>query len=119
MKALRGILINDEILYELNFNDFFKDFDLLSFIYSQSKIDIDLFYETCTMISMKTSNSQSEVYNMPYFVFNNYMIYYNRIIEKENTGNTGGGADASISKTMGEAKTMMKGMTSGFKKPKI
>lgn len=42
-----------------------------------------MFYETATKISIETSNNQEVIDNMPYFVFNNYMVYYNRIKEKE------------------------------------
>lgn len=61
---------------------------LLTFIFRQSIISQQDYYKTCVLISYKTSNNQSEIDKMPFYVFNNFVGFLNEIIEEENKSNT-------------------------------
>lgn len=41
------------------------------------------------MISYKTSNTQDVIDNMPFYIFNNFVIYLNEIIDEENKKSNG------------------------------
>jgi hypothetical protein len=71
------------------------------------------------MISYKTSNCQSEIEKMPFYVFNNFNIYLTEIIEAENKGSNGehGAAEKEFDSMNAKAKTNMKSMSSSFKMP--
>lgn len=80
---------------------------------------MDDYYRTSTIISYKTSNNQEIIDNMPYYVFNNFMVYLNEIIEKENGGKSGDEethASEQMAASMQKAKSMM---PSGIKSPKL
>lgn len=92
---------------------------LLRFVYNQSIIDLSNYYKTCTLISYKTSNNQEQLDKMPFYVFNNFTVYLNEIVEEENKGQSGDGKDSSgmmqnankmMSGHMNSAKSMMSGM---------
>lgn len=55
--------------------------------YKKCKIDLQDFYESCVLLSYKTSNSQTEIEKMPFWKFNNLLIGLNKIIESENGNN--------------------------------
>lgn len=88
---------------------------------------MDDYYRTSTIISYKTSNNQEIIDNMPYYVFNNFMVYLNEIIEKENGGKSGDEetrASEQMAASMQKAKSMMPsgsglGIGSGIKSPKL
>ena len=95
---------------------------LLRFIYAQSIIDLPNYYKTCTLISYKTSNNQEQLDKMPFYIFNNFTIYLNEIVEEENKGQKGNNDADGV---MGNANKMMQGhmssaksMMSGMKLPK-
>ncbi len=99
-----------------------KTYFLSKFIYSQSIIDLNSFYKTCTLIAYKTSNNQEQLDKMPYYIFNNFTTYLNEIVEEENKKSGGdgdndmmGNANKMMSSQMASAKSMM----SGFSKPKF
>ncbi len=58
---------------------------------------------------MKSSNNQEDCEKMPFWVFNNYLVYFDEFLEKE-SGEGGNQEDASktMSDTMASAKSMMK-----------
>lgn len=100
-----------------------KTYFLSRFIYSQSAIDLNSYYKTCTLIAYKTSNNQEQLDKMPYYIFNNFTLYLNEIVEEENKKS---GGDNAGNDMMGNANKMMQGhmssaksMMSGFSKPKL
>jgi hypothetical protein len=73
---------------------------------------------------MKTSNNQQIIEKMPFYVFNNFMVYYNRITEKENSSSGGeedkNKFDEMSQKTMRQAKSLVpKSPNLNFKAPKL
>ena len=101
-----------------------KTYFLSKFVYSQSIIDLNSFYKTCTLIAYKTSNNQEQLDKMPYYIFNNFTTFLNEIVEEENKKQ--GGEEGAGSDMMGNANKMMQGhmnsaksMMSGFSKPKF
>jgi hypothetical protein len=99
--------------------DFFTYHILNQFIYNNSRINISDFYKSCCMISYKTSNNQSEIEKMPFYVFNNFNIYLTEIIEAENKGSGGSkeNAEGEFANMQQQAKSNMKSMQSSFKMP--
>lgn len=95
-----------------SFEDFYPQTTLLCFIYKSSIISIDKYYETSAYISMKTANSQHDVDSMEFYVFNNYMIYLEKMIEAENGKNSNegesGNTNQQFNDNMKHAKSMMK-----------
>lgn len=63
---------------------------LLEYVYRQSIVSVKDYYKTCVTIAYKTSNSQSEIDAMPYYQFNNFVVFLNEIIEEENKGSENG-----------------------------
>lgn len=130
IEILRAISTDDivfpderyQIIYFLS--GMIKSYFLSKFIYSQSVIDLKSFYKTCTLIAYKTSNNQEQLEKMPYYIFNNFTIYLNEIVDEENKKS--GGDDSDASGMMGNANKMMssnmasaKSMMSGISKPKL
>jgi hypothetical protein len=118
-------------LPKIDFDTFHKNALLYQFIYKQSIVNQDDYYKTCTLISFKTANNQDIIDKMPFYVFNNFMIYLKDIMEEENNSNGGGNntadglkSDASkqLGSTMGKAKAMLPGNmrnSSAFNLPKL
>lgn len=105
-------------------SSFIPNIDLLRKIYFASIIDIESFHKTCVLISMKTSNTQSECENMPFYVFNNFMVFFNEISEKENNNNkdTDGDSGEAMNKQATEMMSKSKSLlpnTNNFKIPKL
>lgn len=119
LKAIQAILTNElKIETNINLEDYFKGYKFLEFIYFNSKIDLDQYYETCVLISMHSSNSQSVINKMPYYVFNNWMIYYNKIIERQNGDS--GQEEEKVNKIQQDAKQNFRNIkTPKIKHPKI
>jgi hypothetical protein len=84
VKILQDIFNGEEIRYIPDFADFYPNTNLLHYIYCNSLVDQNIYYETCALISSKTSNNQKDCENMEFYVFNNLMIYLNKIIDAEN-----------------------------------
>lgn len=59
------------------------------------------YYETCALISSKSSNNQNIIDNLEYYVFNNLMVYFTKIQEKE--AGTGEGSNTTIDKQKNQA----------------
>ncbi len=87
---------------------------LLTFIFKQSIISQQDYYKTCVLISYKTSNNQSEIDKMPFYIFNNFIGFLNEIIEEENKSNTNDN-DSSSGDMMKSANNMFKDNMSAAK----
>jgi hypothetical protein len=72
------------------------------------------------LISYKTSNNQSEIEKMPYYVFNNFVAFLNEIIEEENGDNKNSNQTTEASEHIASAqknfKTQMSSMSKNFGK---
>ena len=127
LKIIQDISIDSKEFGKKSFSEFFPNSDVISFIYNQSKVDLNNFYETCALISSKSSNNQEVVENMEYYVFNNYMVYFTKIIEAENGDKNGNAsaesahknASSQFSSSMRSAKSSMKPNMGNFKKSKL
>ena len=110
---IQDISLDDIDNYKSVLRDYYPGIDLLVNIYKQSIINIEDYYQTCTYIAAKTSNNQSEVNKMPFYVFNNHMIYLQKILEAENGDGKGGSEDSqqsaqkTMASSMSQAKSMM------------
>lgn len=99
-----------------------KTYILSKFIYSQSAVDLNNHYKTCTLIAYKTSNNQEQLDKMPYYIFNNFTSYLNEIVEEENKkqgGGDGGDAMGNANKMLSGQMNSAKSMLSGVSKPKF
>lgn len=99
---------------------------IVEYIIKQSLVSLEDFYKTCVLISYKTSNSQHDIDNMPYWVFNNFVAYLNEILEEENKENGGGSSNEQYNTAMQQHQQMFKqsqssykSMMSGMKPPKL
>lgn len=88
---------------------------LLSFIFRQSIISQKDYYKTCVLISYKTSNNQTEIDNMPFYVFNNFISFLNEIIEEENKTNSNDNEQPPGNDMMKSANSMFKNNISAAK----
>jgi len=59
-------------------------FPTITDLYQRSKINLEEFYESCVLISYKTSNTQTEIEKMPFWKVNNIIIGLEKIIKSEN-----------------------------------
>lgn len=91
-------------------------FPTIQEIYNASKVNQEDYYESCALISYKTSNNQNVIDSWPFWQFNNFLTFLNRILEKENGGEKGENsedptnqANKNMQGMMGNAKNMMKG----------
>lgn len=88
-------------------------------IYKASKVNQEDYYESCALIAYKTSNNQNIIDSWPFWQFNNFLTFLNRILEKENGGEKNGEnpddpssqANKNMQGMMSNAKNMMKGST--------
>lgn len=81
-QAITEFLTNSEI-EDTDLPHFPSYFDL----YKKCKIDLQDFYESCVLLSYKTSNSQTEIEKMPFWKFNNLMVGLDKILKHENGDN--------------------------------
>lgn len=93
-------------------------------IYLRSKIDLNDYQRTCAYISIETTNNQNSINNMPFWIFNNYLVYVNKILEEKNGGDKGNeDAQKQYSSMMSQSKNMYRTMGNSnkfnFKPPKI
>lgn len=121
MKEFLNKIDIDGNLVEENLNHF----PTVQEIYNACKVNLEDFGESCALIAYKTSNNQEVVNSWPFWQFNNFLTYLNRILEKENGGEKNGenqenptsNAHKSMQDMMGSAKSMMKGISP--KAPKL
>lgn len=89
---------------------------LLFDIFKRSKISLNDYYETCTYISVETCNNQNVIDKMPFWLFNNYLIYLKKILTKKNESDGGGNSEMNpqkqYSNMMGQSKNMYKNFAS-------
>ena len=90
--------------------------------YKMSKINTENHYETCMLMSIKTSNNQEIIDRMEYNKFLILAKNLNKYIEAENNANGGeGGQKEEINNEMDSMKaksqSMMSGMKNNFKMP--
>lgn len=114
----------DSYIEHENFEEYYKNANLISLIYKQSKLDIDKIYESATFISYKTPNSQESIEKMAFYKFNNLLVYIEKIIESENGGKSGenpmDSSQQQFSSMMSKSKSYMpKSNSYNFKRPKI
>lgn len=119
-KVLQDISINPEKYpIKVKFEQFYPRIELFEFIYKQSIVSQHDYYQACSFASFKTSNNQNILETLPYYVFNNNMIFLNEFIESENSSNGGKDSDAdsmqntaknTMKETMGSTKNMMSGI---------
>ena len=53
-------------------------------IYRSSIISQEEHYHNCAILTYKTHNSQRDLDNLEYYVFNNLLVYLTKIIDEEN-----------------------------------
>jgi hypothetical protein len=70
-------------------------FPTWSEVYTLSKVGWDELYEAITVLSVRTSNSHTQIMDMEFYQFNLLMKYLNIYIDKENKAQEGGGQDSS------------------------
>lgn len=82
------------------------------------------FYETCTFISVETSNNQQACEQMPFYIFNNYTKFLTNILEKKNKAENGenGSTDVNemknnmFSQSKAQLKSFVPKSSTNFKK---
>lgn len=97
-------------------------------LYIESKISLEDFERSCMIITYKTSDNQDIIDNMPFYRFNNRLIILGEMLDAENGKKPGENSDNqenpnnAFKETMGNAKSMMKGLKppsfNNFKLPK-
>lgn len=97
-------------------------FPTMQDFYKMSKINTENHYETCMLMSIKTSNNQEIIDRMEYNKFLILAKNLNKYIEAENNANGGeGGQKEEINNEMDSMKaksqSMMSGMKNNFKMP--
>lgn len=99
-------------------------------LYKESKISLEDYERACMVITYKTSDNQDVIDRMPFYRFNNRLIILGEMLESESgKKNDGDGSSEEqnspqnqFKETMGNAKSMMKGLKppsfNNFKLPK-
>lgn len=110
--------ISDSVKLKFDWDFFYPNSDFLLTIYRSSIISQEDHYYNCALLSYKTHNSQHDLDNLEYYVFNNMLVYLTKIIEAENGKQDDGGQDStqrqfsdiqrSASKMMSNAKNQFK-----------
>lgn len=98
---------------------------LLVYIYCRSVIDVESHYKLSALLTYKTSTSEIELAELPYWRFHNLSVYVEELLKQEN-GESGGEDNQRVEELQGNiqsnAKSMMNGMKStigSFKAPKM
>lgn len=104
--------INDFFIFNIDFNNYYKDFKLLCLIYKQSIISLHDYYLTSVAISEISSNNQSVIDKMEFWVFNNYMPLHNEVEKLKEGKKSGDNSSDDITKKYNES---MKSISSSFK----
>lgn len=71
------------------FHEVFPLSVIIQYVYKQSKIDLNNYYETCASISYNMNISQNEIDNLEFYVYMNLGVYLSNIIEAENKAQKG------------------------------
>ena len=88
VKTLQDILTNIEN-YKFDWDFFYPNSNLYLGIYKSSIISQEEHYYNCALLSYKTHNSQRDLDNLEYYVFNNLTVYLTKIIDLENGAKQG------------------------------
>lgn len=116
LRDISDNIINIEDVFFSELYNHIPQLFLNEYIIKQSVIDIPEYYKSCVILSYKTANSQHDIDNMPYWVFNNFIAFLNEILEEEGKGqNDGSSANDQYQQMMNQSKQMMnqfKGSTS-------
>lgn len=92
--------------------DFFTGFQTLQMLYFNSIIDRKEFDKACAWVSYKTCNNLDVINKMPYYAFNNHLIFLKEIIEEEskqqgNEENSNQDVSQNFNSLMRQGKSMM------------
>lgn len=87
-------------------------------IYKKSIIDWNDFYESMTVMEVKTGNSHKDIMKMQFYEFMIKIKYLNKYIEAENKSANGESPNEEHEKMLQGSKSMFNSATSGFKIPK-
>lgn len=88
VKTLQDISTNIEN-YKFDWDFFYPNSNLYLGIYKSSIISQEEHYYNCALLSYKTHNSQRDLDNLEYYVFNNLTVYLTKIIDLENGAKQG------------------------------
>jgi hypothetical protein len=105
-----------ENVTSLEIND--VTFPTLQEIYKKSKVNWEEFMDECIILSIKTSNSQSEIDNMEFYKFRSLIRSLNKYIEAERKQENGENPENDLSKKSSEMMSNAKNMVGSFKAPK-
>lgn len=89
---------------------------LLDF-YKMSIVNLENHYDTCLMMSVKTSNNQEVLDRMPFNKFAKLVKSLQKYIEAENKANSGESHKEYTEETMNNMRQTTSGMMSQMKKP--
>lgn len=118
---VRDILDNEDqinLSYFDRFDKYYPISVILKNIYIQSIVDIDDHYFNCARLSYICYESQKDIDNLEYYVFNNKLIYISKIIDEQNEGQDGNKATETYEGMKGDMKKLQKSMMSSSKLPK-
>lgn len=88
VKTLQDISTNIEN-HKFDWDFFYPNSNLYLGIYKSSIISQEEHYYNCALLSYKTHNSQRDLDNLEYYVFNNLTVYLTKIIDLENGAKQG------------------------------
>lgn len=113
-------IVLDELAHKNDYNYF------LHFILEQSRIkSLDDHYFTCAKVCYSTHITQTEIDNMEFWEYTNFVIYLTKIIEEENKQSTNAqkGSQPDSQKSyrdmMRSSQSKLSRNMSNFKSPKI
>jgi hypothetical protein len=106
-------IIEGNFKTKLPFESFYKNSELLINIYLHSVIDQENYYQNCAFISSESSNSQKDIENMEFYVFNNYLIYLHKLLEEKNSDGKNKD-DQEQNNPMGQAAKMQQNASKSF-----
>lgn len=88
VKTLQDISTSIEN-HKFDWDFFYPNSNLYLGIYKSSIISQEEHYYNCALLSYKTHNSQRDLDNLEYYVFNNLTVYLTKIIDLENGAKQG------------------------------
>ena len=118
---VRDILDNEHeitLSYFDRFDKYFPVAVILKNIYGQSIVDIEDHYFNCARLSYAVHESQKDIDNLEYYVFNNKLIYISKIIDEQNEGQEGDKASETYEGMKSDMKKHQKNMMTSAKLPK-
>lgn len=116
LQVLMDISLNDSEIKPIDFNYYFPNFYLHKFVYNNSKIDLNAYYKSCTMIAYKSANNQRITENMEHWVFSNCVAYMDEFISAEHKNGENTEKQESPQQMMGGMMNQAKSM---FKTPSL